>query len=95
MGAFFRQLLATILGLVIVLVGGFFLLILIGVGLGSSKKTLIPAHSTLHLVMPAAKLRHHSAEHARHFRLRQRHDLRHDSPCDVLGRRTERTHQHA
>ena len=50
MGAFFRQLFATILALVIVLFGGIMLLAVVG----SSKKTVIPAHATLELVMPTS-----------------------------------------
>jgi len=50
MGAFFRQLFATILALVIVLFGGILLLAVVG----SSKKTVIPAHATLELVMPTS-----------------------------------------
>ncbi len=50
MGAFFRQLFATILGLIIVLVCGIFLL----AAIGSSKKPVIPANATLVLTMPAS-----------------------------------------
>jgi protease-4 len=50
MGAFFRQLFATILALVIVLFGCVFLL----AAIGSSKKTVIPSHATLVLTMPVA-----------------------------------------
>ena len=50
MGAFFRQLFATILALVIVLFGCVFLLAIIG----SSKKTVIPNHATLVLSMPVS-----------------------------------------
>jgi protease-4 len=50
MGAFFRQLFATILALVIVMVGCIFLL----AAIGSSKKTVIPSHATLFLQMPVS-----------------------------------------
>jgi protease-4 len=50
MGAFFRQLFATILALFIVLIGGIFVL----AAIGSSRKTVIPAHSTLVLTMPVS-----------------------------------------
>ncbi len=91
MGAFFRQLLATILGLVIVLVGGFFLLILIGVGLGSSKKTLIPAHSTLQLVMPAS-LAEYPPTRAKPFGERPLtlHDLRQSLRMAAVDKRIDR-----
>ena len=50
MGAFFRQLFATILALVIVMVGCIFLL----AAVGSSKKTVIPSSATLVLPMPVS-----------------------------------------
>ena len=50
MGAFFRQLFATILAIVIVMVGCIFLL----AALGSSKKVSIPEHATLFLKMPVS-----------------------------------------
>lgn len=51
MAAFFRQLLATLVALVIVLVGGFFLLVIL-VGVASVKKTVVPEHATLYLQTP-------------------------------------------
>jgi len=50
MGAFFRQLFATILAIVIVMVGCIFLL----AAIGSSKKVVIPEHATLLLKMPVS-----------------------------------------
>jgi len=54
MAAFFRQLLATIVALVIVVFGGLFLLVLIIAGASMNKKSVIPDHATLFLQVPAA-----------------------------------------
>ncbi|MEP7028977.1 MAG: hypothetical protein ABI960_10315, partial [Candidatus Eisenbacteria bacterium] len=89
MGAFFRQLFATILALVIVLVGGVFLLVLIA--LGSSKKTVIPAHATLHLVMPVS-LAEYPPTREKPFGERPLtlHDLRQDLRMAAVDKRIDR-----
>ena len=87
MGAFFRQLFATILALIIVLVGCIFLL----AAIGSSKKTVIPAHSTLHLVLPAT-LAEYPPTRARPFgeKILTLHDLRQGLRKAAVDKRIER-----
>jgi protease-4 len=87
MGAFFRQLFATIFALIIVLIGGIFIL----AAIGSSKKTVIPAHSTLVLTMPVS-LAEYPPTRGRPFgdKIMTLHDLRMDLKKAALDKRIER-----
>jgi protease IV len=87
MGAFFRQLFATILALFIVLIAGIFVL----AAIGSSKKTVIPAHSTLVLTMPTS-LSDYPPTRGRPFgdRIMTLHDLRMNLKKAAVDKRIDR-----